>query len=154
MRVNKKIFNSACSGRKAPFVQEKPPCTVTENPSNERFCFLKLSELKQLKSFLESGNILKQKWHKTIKNGMNVKTYIKCPMELSITHNQHSLPFPSIKELCTKNLNLTFHFRFWIIQFLIQEIAFWLWANQSEGRNSQEGEGEQLKFAPQFDKLA
>ena len=28
--------------------------TVTENPSNEEFCFLKLSELKQLKSFCQN----------------------------------------------------------------------------------------------------
>ena len=36
--------------------------------------------------------------------------YIKA--KISIIHSQHSLPFSSIKMLCTKNLNLTIHFEY------------------------------------------
>ena len=37
--------------------------------------------------------------------------------------SQHSLPFSSMKKLCTKNINLITRFRFWIKQFMIQEMA-------------------------------
>ena len=67
--------------------------TVTENPSNEGFCFLKLSEFKQLKSFVRIG------WNQST-------------MKISIIHSQHSLPFLSIKMSCNKNLNLTIRFRY------------------------------------------
>ena len=73
-------------------------------------------------------------------------------MKIFIIHSQHSLPFPSIKKLCTKNLNLTIRFGFWIIQFMIQKMAFRLFTNQSAGGKSQEIK--QLKFAPQLDKFA
>ena len=58
--------------------------------------FLKLSELKQLKSYVRIGRnfqanmaLNNKKWH--------VKTYIhKSPMKISIIHSQHSLPFSNI----------------------------------------------------------
>ena len=51
--------------------------TVTENASNKGFRFLKLSELKQLKSFIRIEGNLKRKCHKMTKNGMLKLTYIK-----------------------------------------------------------------------------
>ena len=71
------------------------------------FRFLKLSEFKQLKSFVRIGQNFKAKmvlnnkeWH--------VKTYIH--QSATKVYIIHSLPFSSIKMLCTKNLNLTNRF--------------------------------------------
>ena len=72
-------------------------------------------------------------------------------MKISTIHSQHSLPFSSIKRLCTKNLNLTIRFGFLIIQFMIQEMAFRLWTKQSAFGKSHEDK--QLKFAPRLDKF-
>ena len=81
-----------------------------ENPSNEGFRFLKLSEFKQLKSFVRIGQNFKAKM--TLNNKeWHVKTYIhQSAIKISIIHSQHSLPFSSIKMLCTKNFNLTICF--------------------------------------------
>jgi len=73
-------------------------------------------------------------------------------MKISIIYSQHSLPFSSIKKLCTINLNLKIRFGFRIMQFEIQEMAFKLCTLQSAGGKSQESE--QLKFAPRLDKFA
>ena len=86
-----------------------------------------------------------KKWH--------VKSYInENATKISIIHSQHSLPFSSIKKLCIKNLNLTIHFRFWVIQFTIQEKVFRLCTKQSAGVKSEEGK--QLKFALRLNKFA
>ena len=80
-------------------------------------------------------------------------TYIhQSAMKISIINSQHSLPFSSIKKLCTKNLNLTVRFGFRIIQFTIQEMVFRLCTKQSAGVKRQEGK--KLKFAPRLDKFA
>ena len=42
------------------------------------------------------------------KNDMLKLAYLKALYEM--IYNQHSLPFLSIKKLCTKNLNLTIRF--------------------------------------------
>ena len=73
-------------------------------------------------------------------------------MKISIIHSQHSLPFSSIKKLCTKNLILIIRFEFQIIQFTTQELAFRLFTKQSVVGKTQESE--QLKFAPQLNKFA
>ena len=73
-------------------------------------------------------------------------------MKISIIHSQHSLPFSSIKKLCTKNLILIIRFEFQIIQFTTQELAFRLFTKQSVVGKIQESE--QLKFAPQLNKFA
>jgi len=73
-------------------------------------------------------------------------------MKISIIYSQHSLPFSSIKKLCTKNSNMTIRFGFRIIQFTIQEMAFRLFTKQSAGGKSKEGK--QLKFAPRLNKFA
>ena len=54
----------------------------------------------------------------------------KSAVKVSISHSHHSLLFLSIKKLCTKNLYFTICFRFLIIQFTIQEMAFRLCTNQ------------------------
>ena len=79
--------------------------TVTaENHPFERFCFLKLSEIKQWKSFVK---IRRNYGIKRIKMAC-VKTYIdRSAMKISFILSQHSFPFLSIQKLCTKNLNLT-----------------------------------------------
>ena len=70
-------------------------------------------------------------------------------MKISIIHSQHSLPFSSIKMLCTKNLNLTIRFGYnlrfkkWLLDFALKARA---------GGKSQEDK--QLKFAPRLDKFA
>ena len=60
-------------------------------------------------------SILRNSWgcKNTTKN-WHVKTYLthRSAIKISTIHSQHSLPFSSIKKLCTKNLNLTIHFRF------------------------------------------
>ena len=69
-----------------------------------------------------------------------VKTNIHESAMISIIHiiaSTHSLPFSSIKKLCTKNLNLLICFRFWIIQFTIQGMVFILCSKQSVGWKSQ-----------------
>ena len=47
-------------------------------------------------------------------------TYIKA-MKISIIHSQQSLPFSSIKMLCTKNLTIRFgynlRFKEWLLDF-------------------------------------
>ena len=48
--------------------------------------------------------------------------------KISIIRSQHSLAFSSIKKLCNKNLNFTICFGFCIIQYMIQEMVFRLFA--------------------------
>ena len=60
-------------------------------------------------------------------------------MKISISHSQHNLPFPSIKKLSPKILNLAICFGFQIIQFKIQEMAFKLCTKQSTEGKSREG---------------
>ena len=119
--------------------------SVTENPSNEGFVFSNYQNLNNGNLLLESGQILKQKWHKTTKNCMLKLTYIKALWKyLSSIAN-----FQALK---SKNLNLTICFGSWIIQFKIQEIVFKFFTQQSTGRKSQRDK--QLKFAPQLNKFA
>ena len=99
--------------------------TVAENPG---FRFLKLSEFKQLKSFVRIGRNFKAKMALNNKE-WHVKTYIhQSAMKISIIHSQHSLPFSSIKMLCTKNLNLTIRFGYnlrfkkWLLDFALSKV--------------------------------
>ena len=57
-----------------------------------------------------------------------------------------------LSKLCIKNLHLTIHLEFRIIQFTIQRMAFRLCTKQSAGWKSQESE--QLNFALRLDKFA
>ena len=62
------------------------------------FVFSNYQNLNNGNLLLESGEILKQKWHKTTKK-RHVKTDIHTSaMKITITHSHHSLPFPSIKK--------------------------------------------------------
>ena len=108
--------------------------------------FLKLLELK---SFVRIGRNFKAKMALNNKE-WHVKTYIhQSAMKISIIQKQHSLPFSSIKVLCTKNLNLTIRFGY---NFSNQEMAFRLCTKQSSGGKNQEDK--QLKLAPWLDKFA
>ena len=117
-----------------------------ENPSNEGFVF---SNYWNWNLLLESGEILKQKWHWTTKNGMLKLTYIKVLWKYLSSKSSTACHFRALKVLCTKNLNLTIRFEY---NFSNQEMAFRLCTKQSSGGKNQEDK--QLKLAPWLDKFA
>ena len=89
--------------------------------------FLKLSDFKQLKSFVRIGRNFKAKMALNNKE-WNVKTYIhQSAMKISIIHSHHSLPFSSIKMLCSKILSLIIHsgynlrFKKWLLDFALSK---------------------------------
>ena len=119
--------------------------TVTENPKNEWFRFIKLSEFRQLKSFVKIRQNFKEKMAKNEKK-WHVKTYThQCVIKISTIHSKQSLPFSSIKRLCTKKL--TIDNLFWISDYAFQHCP-----KQSTGGKSQESK--QLKFAPRLDEFS
>ena len=67
-----------------------------------KFCFLKLSEIKQLKSFIRIGRNFKAKMALNNKK-LHAKTYIhKSAIKIFIIRSQHSLSFFSIKSYAPK----------------------------------------------------
>ena len=102
----------------------------------------------ELKSFVRIRRNFKAKMALNNKE-WRVKTCIhKSAIKISIIHSQHhSLPFSSIKMLCTKKLKFDNPFR---IQFTIQEIAFRLCTKQSAGGKSKKDKGVTHGPGPMF----
>ena len=143
------FINSVNCIQSIAFLFMKNTFNQSRKTSHSRgFVFSNYRNLNKGNLLLESGKILKQKWHKITKNGMLKLTYIKAQWKYLSSIASTSCHFQHSKAMHQK-LKFANPFR---IQFRIQEMAFKLCTQQSTGRKSQEGK--KLKFAPQLNKLA
>ena len=92
--------------------------TVTENLSFELrgFVFSNYRNLNNGNLLLESGEILKQKWHKKTKNGMLKLTYIKALSKYLSSIPSTACHFRAFKRNAPK---LKFDDLFWISDYII-----------------------------------
>ena len=89
------------------------------------FVFSNYQSLNNWSFLLESGKILKQKWHYTTKNGMLKLTYIKVLWKYLSSIASTACHFRALK--CYANLNLTIRFGFnlrfkkWFLDFALSK---------------------------------